>query len=197
MSNVPQKEDSEPFVDLRPRLRQLSIDLWIWEVGSLLLSTTCVGAIIAVLLRYDGKPLPRWDYGLTINGVISVLAVIAKASMILPIAEAISQLKWHWYWKHRRPVLDFQFLDAASRGPWGCLMLLCRPRQWNVASIGALITVGALLMEPSLQLIPSYYSRLSKSGTSSVARSVYYKDYYTYFDSRFDEVDQSKQRFCY
>ena len=139
----------------RCRARQLSTDLWIWELGSLMLSTCCVGTIMVLMLQYDNKPLPEWNYGLTFNGVISVLAVIAKSSLILPIAEAISQLKWNWYWKSRRPVLDFHFLDGASRGPWGCLMLLCRPTQWSLASVGAIATIGTLLMEPSLQLMPT------------------------------------------
>jgi hypothetical protein len=168
--------------DLLRRLRQLSVDLWIWEVVSLLLSACCVGAIIVILLRYDNKPLPAWNYGLTINGVISVLAVVAKAAMILPIAEGISQLKWNWYWKYSRPVMDFQFFDAASRGPWGCLMLLLlRPKQWSIASIGALLTVLALLMEPSLQLIPSNSDGLAEVGTSLLPRSTYYKDYKAYY----------------
>ena len=179
----PPRDEAEPLDALKRRLGQLSVDLWIWELGSLLLCTMCVGAIIAILLRYDNQPLPSWSFGLTINGVISVLAVIAKASMILPIAEAISQLKWHWYWRHHRPILDFQYLDAASRGPWGCLMLLCRPRQWSVSSIGALITVAALLMEPSLQLIPSYYAHPAKSGSALIPRSVYYKDYFAHYGS--------------
>jgi hypothetical protein len=94
----------------------LSVNLWIWKISSLLVSTCCVGAIIVILLKYDNKPLPTWNYGLTISGIISVLPVVAKASMILPIAEAISQLKWRWYWEQYRPIMDFQVFDAASRG---------------------------------------------------------------------------------
>ena len=162
--------------NLKRRWRQLSIDLWIWEVGSLLLSTCCVGAIIVILLEYDNKPLPTWNYGLTINGVISILAVVAKASMILPIAEAISQLKWHWYWGRQRPIMDFQVFDAASRGPWGCVQMLCRPKQISLATIGAFLTLATLFMEPSLQLIPTYVPRLVASGGASVPRSFFYKD---------------------
>lgn len=163
--------------DLRQRIRQTCIHLWIWEMLSLFLCSSCVGAIIIILLRYDGKQLPDWQYGLTINGVISVLSGIAKASMILPVAESISQLKWHWYWNGRsRPVIDFEYFDIASRGPWGCLILLCRPRQWSVATIGAAVTVLALLMEPSLQFIPTYPMHSVVTSTASVSRSTYYND---------------------
>lgn len=128
------------------------------------------------MLKYDNKPLPTWSYGLTINGVISILAVVAKASMILPIAEAISQLKWHWYWGRPRPIMDFQVFDAASRGPWGCIQLLCRPKQVSLATVGAFLTLATLFMEPSLQLIPAYVPRLVESGRSSVPRSFFYED---------------------
>ena len=138
---------------------------------------SCVGTILVILLRYDGRPLPAWSYGLTINGVISVLAGIAKASMILPIAESISQLKWHWFWNGQsRPIMDFEYFDTASRGPWGCLMLLCRPKQWSLVTVGALLTILALLMEPSLQFIPAYPLRSMATSRASVSRSTYYKD---------------------
>lgn len=171
--DLPDLPNRSPPAGLRQRIRQICIHLWIWELLSLLLCVSCVGTIIILLLRYDGKPLPAWDYGLTINGVISVLAGIAKASMILPVAECISQLKWHWFWKGpSRPIMDFEYLDTASRGPWGCFMLLSRPRQWGMVSVGALITVIALAMEPSLQFIPSFPSRMTAEGTASVSRAV-------------------------
>ena len=99
-------------------LKRISLNLWLWELLGLLTSIACVGAILVVLGKYEGQPVPEWRFGLTVNGLISVLAVVAKASMILPIAEAISQLKWHWYWSRERPVLDFERFDSASRGPW-------------------------------------------------------------------------------
>lgn len=174
LPQLPQRLESP---GLRQRIRQICIHLWIWELLSLLLCMSCVGAIVIILLRYDGRPLPDWKYGLTINGVISVLAGVAKASMILPVAESISQLKWHWFWNGRsRPIVDFEYFDTASRGPWGCLVLLCRPRQWSVVTAGALITVLALLMEPSLQFIPAYPLHSVPTARASAPRSTYYKD---------------------
>lgn len=162
---------------LRQRIRKICIHLWIWELLSLVLCMSCIGAIIIILLDHDGKQLPGWNYGITINGLISVLAGIAKASMILPVAESISQLKWHWYWKGQaRPVVDFEYFDTASRGPWGCLILLCRPKQWGLATIGAAVTVLALLMEPSLQFVPAYPMNPVISARAFTPRSVYYND---------------------
>ena len=131
-----EEAEAKAYSDLRRRLRRLSVDLWIWEVCSLLLSAFCVGAIIVILIEYDNKPIPDWDLGLTINGIISVLAVVAKASMILPITKAISQLKWNWFWKKHRPVQDFQFIDAASRGPVSKLFTMMTNR--NIADLTSL-----------------------------------------------------------
>lgn len=176
--DLPALPDRPASVSWKQRIRQICLHLWIWELLSLLVCVSCVGTIIIILLRYDDRPLPTWSFGLTINGVISVLAGVAKASMILPVAECISQLKWYWFWNGSpRPLIDFQFLDAASRGPWGCLLLLFRPRQWSTSSVGAMITVAALLMEPSLQFIPSYPSRMVGKSSASLQRSIDFKDY--------------------
>ena len=97
--------------------------------------------------------------------------------MILPIAEAISQLKWYWYWHRERSIIDFQLLDSASRGPIGSLALLCRPRRWSLATVGTLLTNVALFMKPALQLMLAYSSPLVESGApSSIPRSIHYKD---------------------
>ena len=66
------KEDKRPS-PLLQTVRRLCVNLWIWEMSSLLISVACVGAIMALLFYFDNKPLPEWEFGLTINGVLSVL----------------------------------------------------------------------------------------------------------------------------
>lgn len=56
-----------------------------------------------------------------------VLAGVAKASVILPIAEAISQLKWCWFWGRQRSVVDFEIFDGA-RHDFTSAILLYRNR---------------------------------------------------------------------
>ena len=162
---------------LRHRLRRLNLTIWLWETLSLLMSTACVGAILFILAHYDNQPIPTWRYGLTINGVVSILAVIAKAAMILPIAECISQLKWAWYWGRERQMMDFERFDLASRGPWGSITMLVFVRLWSLGAIGAALTVTALAMEPSLQQIPAFPARLVRSGSAYMARSTHWVDY--------------------
>ena len=83
----------------------------------------------------------------------------------------------YWYWGGReRSVIDFQLVDAASRGPVGSAYLLCHPTKWGILSIGTLLTIAALFMEPSLQLMLSYSTPSVVTGSSSIPRSVYFDD---------------------
>lgn len=121
--------------DQRPLLRasttfydRIITDWWWWELFSCLVSICCCAAIVGVLLYYDGKPQPQYLVpGVTLNAYISVFAAVAKAALILPVSEAIGQLKWLWF-KEEANLYDFYTFDGASRGPWGALMLLGRTK---------------------------------------------------------------------
>lgn len=151
-------------------MRHISITLWLWELLSLFVSTSCIGAIMGILAHYNGRKLPDWSYGLTINGIISILAVIAKSALILSVAEALSQLKWCQFWNRERPVLDFERFDLASRGPWGSLTMLFHVRLWSLGAAGAALTLATLVFEPALQQIPAYTNRLVPSGSVPIGR---------------------------
>ncbi|KAK4545223.1 hypothetical protein LTR36_003402 [Oleoguttula mirabilis] len=172
LPHVPLKTDGKPGA--YRWIRQVSVALWLWELLSLFFSMVCMGAIIVILAHYDNQPIPSWKYGLTINGAISILAVLAKSSLVLPVAEALSQLKWCWFWDRQRPVMDFHRYDSASRGPWGSLTMLFSARLWSVGALGAALTVAAIAVEPCLQQIPAYPSRAVRSGDASIGRSINY-----------------------
>ena len=157
-------------------LRQLSLTLWLWELLSLLTSATCIGAIIVFLAHYDGKPMPSWSYGLTLNSLISILSSVARSAMLLPIAEVLSQLKWCWFVGRQRPLLDFERFDAASRGPWGSLMVLFNVRLWSLGAFAAALTLATLAIEPCLQQIPMYPARAVEVGPATMLRSTTYAD---------------------
>ncbi|ORY13276.1 hypothetical protein BCR34DRAFT_481322, partial [Clohesyomyces aquaticus] len=53
----------------------------------------------------------------------SVFSAVAKAALILPVSEAIGQLKWMCFRDESR-LWGFLAFDGASRGPWGSLILL-------------------------------------------------------------------------
>jgi hypothetical protein len=84
--------------------------------------------IAAVLARYDGKPFPTWKMGITMNAFISIFSGFAKSALLLPTAEALGQLKWDWFRKDERKMMDFEIMDSASRGPWGSFVMLARTK---------------------------------------------------------------------
>jgi hypothetical protein len=71
-------------------------DWWLLEILSWTISAMCIGTIIGILYFYDGKRIPNWRVELfTLNGLISMLAGLAKAALLLPTAEALGQFKWY------------------------------------------------------------------------------------------------------
>lgn len=99
---------------------------WTWEVVALLLAVGAVASIIALLARYDGRPLPSWPYEITLNALIAVLTTIANASMAFPLSSGLGQLKWERMKKGYAPLADMEVLDEASRGAWGAVNMLRR-----------------------------------------------------------------------
>jgi Protein of unknown function (DUF3176) len=104
------------------------VDWWLLEIISWIFSAICMAIILSVLLHYNGRPLPAWKLGLTLNSFISILSGFAKASLLLPTAEALGQLKWNWFSKKPRQMMDFEIIDSASRGPLGSMVLLANTK---------------------------------------------------------------------
>lgn len=52
---------------------------------------------------------------------------MAKAALLLPTTEALGQLKWHWF-QQENQLIDFEVIDAASRGFWGSALLLLKSK---------------------------------------------------------------------
>ena len=132
---------------------------WVWEAASYLLALAALVAIIVTLKTQDRKPLPKWPRLITINSLVSVFTSILKASMIMPIAEGIGELKWLWF-SQPRLLNDMDHFDEASRGPEGSLKLLFRLPKALLPCLGAAITICALAIDPFTQQIIQYYSCL-------------------------------------
>jgi hypothetical protein len=103
------------------------VEWWLLEIISWIFSAICMAIILSVLLHFNGRPMPAWKLGLTLNSFISILSGFAKASLLLPTAEALGQLKWNWFSKPR-PMMDFEVIDSASRGPLGSMVLLANTK---------------------------------------------------------------------
>lgn len=60
---------------------------WKWETTSCFLAVGSLLAITATVYPYNGRPLPQWPYGLTINSLISIYTTIMKAAMYSILAQ--------------------------------------------------------------------------------------------------------------
>lgn len=105
------------------RWSRLATDWWIWELFAMISSLISFVAIVLVLRLHEGRPVPDWPFSITISSMISIFATIMSATMLVPIAEGISQAKWHWFQQYH-VLRDMDVYDQASRGPWGSLKML-------------------------------------------------------------------------
>ncbi|KAF1922569.1 uncharacterized protein M421DRAFT_77848 [Didymella exigua CBS 183.55] len=122
-----------------------------------------MGAIIGVLINLQDDKLSNWTLdkrtGLTLNAYISVLSKMAGASLIIPVSEALGQLKWSWFLQHSKQMWDFEIFDNASRGPWGSFLLLIRTKGKALAALGAMITLGLMTLDPFFQQVVDFPDR--------------------------------------
>jgi hypothetical protein len=106
---------------------------------------------MGILVALQDRPLSQWSAGLM---VVTVLSKIASAALILPISEAIGQLKWSWFHgKEAKDAFDFEIFDKASRGSWGSILLLFRTRGRSLAALGAVLTVLLLAIDTFFQQV--------------------------------------------
>jgi hypothetical protein len=117
-------------------------------------------SIIIILASFQDRPLADWTMPIQINSLIATLTTIGKTAMLVAVAESISQLKWLHFYQRAVPLNRFQDFDDASRGPWGAFTLL---RTTNIravlASLGAIITIFGLAIEPMAQQILEFPAR--------------------------------------
>ncbi len=148
-----------------------ALSSWMPEMASYCISTVSLFAIVAVVQTRDGKPLPNWPGFITVNFLVSALTSILKAGLLMPVSEAVSELKWLWFAKPR-PAKDMEDFDRASRGPRGSLRLLFQHPRHLLACIAALITVASLGIDALTQLTVQPYDCLwDVSGTASVNKT--------------------------
>ena len=114
-------------------------------------------AIIATVQPHQGKPLPQCPPKISVNTMISIYVVVLKGTIMLVVTEGLGQLKWIWL-QNDRPLEDLVHYDHATRGPLGALNLLWRlGLRQPLSSVGALITIITLLVDPFTQQILHYH----------------------------------------
>lgn len=191
--NDNEKADLEPVPNIAQRIEQKLwnysmsgniLERWLLEIVSWIISAICMTAIVAVLVVLRDQPVAKWPFtniGLTLNAFVSILSRVAGAALLLPVAEAIGQLKWSWFIKGQsKKMWDFEMFDNASRGPWGSLLLLIHTRGKTIAALGALVTLFALALDPFFQQVVIFPEQWTlKSTNGSIARVVRYEPHLT------------------
>jgi hypothetical protein len=184
----PINEKTDPTANIAQRIEETLwrysasgniLKRWLLEVISWLFSAVCMAAVIGVLIYLKDEPLTKWTLaektGLTLNAYISILSKMAGAALILPVSEALGQLKWSWFLEHSKQMWDFEIFDNASRGPWGSLLLLVRTKMRALAAVGALIMLCSLALDPFFQQVVDFPDRWALQNTfSAIPRVVNY-----------------------
>ncbi|KAF4814214.1 hypothetical protein CGCSCA5_v008010 [Colletotrichum siamense] len=143
----------------RKRPRFYVLRGWWQEIAWSIISLICVIVLVTLLNSYDGRPLPSWPSGLTLNTVIAFVSTICRTAFILPVMESLSQYKWNWYKKSPRPLADFRVFDEASRGPWGSLKLLVTTKGRIIGIMSAIILVSGIATSTLTQSVVTYPTR--------------------------------------
>jgi hypothetical protein len=110
---------------------------------------------------------------------ITVLSKVASGALILPISEAIGQLKWSWFsGKDSKDAFDFEIFDKASRGAWGSFLLLVRTKGRSLAALGASLTVLLLAIDTFFQQVTDLPERWTTYGHGQIPQVVRYEPQY-------------------
>lgn len=94
------------------------------EIVSFAIGLSSLAAMVGVLAHFDGRRMPNWPTGITLNTLIALLAAIANAAIATPLQQGLSQLKWITFQSESRPLTDMEHFDEASRGVLGSAKLL-------------------------------------------------------------------------
>ncbi|TQV93747.1 short-chain dehydrogenase [Cordyceps javanica] len=138
------------------KTRPAFYQLWTWECISIVFSAGLHIAIAAVLVYYDGRPLPQWPNGTTINTLVALMSTALRACLLAVLTSIIGQAKWQWLYSSKpRRVRDFQVFDQASRGMVGSLriikLLASEMLQSIVPFLAAVTLILSIAISPFLQ----------------------------------------------
>ncbi|RMJ12997.1 hypothetical protein CDV36_007354 [Fusarium kuroshium] len=130
----------------------LSKHEWGLEVVTSILSLAYLAGIAAIFVYMDDQPLSHWKFYISLNATISILTTALGAAMMHSVSRFISQLKWLYFKKRPRTLSNFQSFDEASRGVSGSTKFLFKVG-WNLATLGALITILRLSLAALTQQV--------------------------------------------
>lgn len=111
-------------------MKRASHRYWVFEASASVLSLAIFAAIVGILQSYNNlpfgdasKPQSNLNNRPTIFPVLAIMSTVMRATMLLPVATAIGQLKWSWFRSTRR-LIDIERFDEASHGLLGSVKLM-------------------------------------------------------------------------
>lgn len=120
----------------------------------MVLSLGSMAGMVAMLVRIQDTATDQWTFFWSPNTFISVFATITKTTLLLPLAECLSQLKWVYFSQKNHSLYDFERFDEASRGPWGALKFVFLVRWRSIMGlVAALLVLLALFLGPFFQQV--------------------------------------------
>ncbi|KAF7554836.1 hypothetical protein G7046_g6700 [Stylonectria norvegica] len=132
-----------------------NLSAWGLEYWAVLGSIACFVAMVVLLAIYDGKVIFTWN-DVTLNTLVSILSLAIKASLAYVLAECMAQWKWILFAREARPLMDFERIDQATRGPLGSLRVLTRMRGALPLQFGAILTLLAIGLDPLAQQLVQF-----------------------------------------
>ncbi|KAK3355813.1 hypothetical protein B0H65DRAFT_59158 [Neurospora tetraspora] len=135
---------------------------WVSEIVTIIVSAGVAATIPVVLGIYNHRPIPQFTGAISINAVIAVLSTVAKSSLLYAISAALGQAKWDWYCHAQKSkrLNEMETFDQASRGPLGAAkVLLSRHTALSPTSVGALVVILCLLVDPFTQQVVGWAER--------------------------------------
>lgn len=128
-------------------VRQNAHKFWLLEAAASVLSILMFASIVGVLLYFDDriygdatKTQGNMSKRPIIFPALAIMSAVMRATMLLPVATAIGQLKWTWFRSSRR-LIDMERFDDAARGILGSAKLMLYLRFRYVDSDGILLVV--------------------------------------------------------
>ncbi|KAL4907805.1 hypothetical protein BDW74DRAFT_148102 [Aspergillus multicolor] len=150
ISEIPEPQ-SPPAAEYK-RHPIYSMSEWLLETASSILALGLLIGIACIFWYMDNKPLAAWKSPISLSASISILTTACATALMHGVSTFIGQLKWLYFKKSSQKLSHLDTFDGASRGVWGSILLLTTVR-WNIATIGAVITILRLGFSPFAQQV--------------------------------------------
>lgn len=136
-NSVPLSEDNISPPERLPQHKTHIFGWWKYELIASVISIAAIMTLALVVRRFEGVPiediyLPK---SLQLSAIVAALSTVARVSLLVPVASAVSQDSWLWMSNpsqlkncHSR-LKDIEVTDNASRGPFGSLLFLFKARK--------------------------------------------------------------------